>query len=128
MIKLPAKDGKPAITIEYHPSFHFPMHLLQRFTPKLRSQLDRKCAEYKQKKGGQMRQQNELQSIVYQQQAPIQQLQSHISSSAISLPPPPTSTIIPPPVPAQVQVSQASVASELSNPQNNYTTMMGGRN
>ena len=40
MIKLPAKGGKPSVTIEYHPSFHYPMHLLHRFTPELISRLD----------------------------------------------------------------------------------------
>ena len=51
MVKLPAKDGKPAVTIEYHSSFRFPLHLLQRFIPELRASLDRERAEYRQRNG-----------------------------------------------------------------------------
>ena len=54
MVKLPAKDGKPAVTIEYHPSFRFPLHLLQRFIPELRARLDRERGEYRQRNGNRL--------------------------------------------------------------------------
>ena len=73
MIQLPAKDGKPSITIEYRPSFCFPMHILQRFTPELRSRMERERANYKRsrRQQPQSRQQGELEAIVAQQQAQI---------------------------------------------------------
>ena len=122
LIKLPAKNGKPAMTIEYHPSFRFPLHILQRFTPELRTRLERERNEYRQRNGAsQGRQQGELATIVSQQQAQIQELQSSILNSAASLPPPL------PPIPTQVQLppGNASVASVVTNP---MTTVMGGRN
>ena len=123
MIKLPAKDGKPPVTIEYHPSFHFPSHLLQRFTPDLRSRLEKERTEYRKSKGDRSRQESELQTIISQQQAHIQQLQTqNNSSSSLSLPPLP-----PPVVPNQIQVGQAMAPSEMTVPQP-YATMMGGRN
>ena len=111
MTKLPAKNGKPAITIEYHPSFCYPLHFMQRFTPELSPRLDRERNEYKQKnRATQEQQQAELETIISQQKGHIQELQRQYISALN-----PSASLTPPPVPEQVQLSpsHATVSSAI---------------